>query len=297
MTDIRSDNSTIQRPDWLPETIWPYQIRDISIDDTTIAYTDEGGGPTLLLVNDGMWSFVWGQLIQRLTGSFRVVALDFPGSGLSPDTGRVPTLPGDADLLDAFAATLGLADLTLVLHDLGGPVGVGAALRRPEPVQGLVLINTFAWPPDQAGLRAMFAMVSSKPFTAFDVSTNLLPAMTSTRFGVGRHLDSDGRRAFLGPFRERDPRRRFHTMMGAARASNEYLVEIEAGLRTSLADLPVLTIYGERNDPFGFQASFKELFPAATELVVPAGNHFPMADDPDLVAETIATWHRENVER
>jgi pimeloyl-ACP methyl ester carboxylesterase len=52
-----------------------------------------------------------------------------------------------------------------------------------------------------------------------------------------------------------------------------------------------LTIFGERNDPFGFQARWKALFPDAQQFVIPRGNHFPMCDDPQFVAETISSWH------
>ena len=70
-----------------------------------------------------MWSYVWGQLIERLRTKFRVVTLDFPGAGLSPSGKDDPSLRGDSELLEAFADHLELNDLTLVVHDLGGPVG------------------------------------------------------------------------------------------------------------------------------------------------------------------------------
>lgn len=297
MTRTRPDHPTIERPDWLPQHSWPYRTRSLLVDGDAVAYTDEGEGPTLLLVHAGMWSFVWGQLIERLSDDYRVVTLDFPGSGLSPNGEGTPSLAGDASVLETFVDELDLADLTLVVHDLGGPVGLGMAMQRPELVRGLALINTFAWPPDTAGLRAMLATVSSAPVTAIDVSTNIIPRLTSGRFGVGRNLDDEARSAFLGPFRNRGPRRRFHVMMGAARRESAFLERVENGLRTTLADRPVLTVYGEHNDPFGFQARFKELLPTATELVIPGGNHFPMTDDPDLVAEKIADWHREMIGR
>lgn len=291
MTRTRRDHPTIERPDWLTEQAWPYTIRSVAVGDDTIAYTDEGEGPALLLVHAGMWSFVWGQLIGSLHGDHRVVTLDFPGSGLSPAGAHGPSIAGDARILEAFVDELGLDELTLVAHDLGGPVGLGMAMQRPGMIRGLVLINTFAWVPESAGLRAMLASVSSAPITAVDVATNIVPRLTSGRFGVGRHLDSEGRAAFLGPFRARGPRRRFHDMMGTPLREGEYLAAIEGALRTTLADRPVLTVYGERNDPFGFQARFKTLFPDATELVIPRGNHFPMADDPVLVAAAISDWH------
>jgi len=60
----------------------------------------------------------------------------------------------------------------------------------------------------------------------------------------------------------------------------------------ALRDVPVLTIFGERNDPFRFQAEWRRRFPAAEQVVVPNGNHFPMCDHPGLVAASIRRWMR-----
>ncbi len=57
----------------------------------------------------------------------------------------------------------------------------------------------------------------------------------------------------------------------------------------------MLTVFGERNDPFDFQGKWKALFPHAVQVVVPAGHHFPMCDAPDLVAEAICSWHLDKV--
>jgi pimeloyl-ACP methyl ester carboxylesterase len=70
---------------------------------------------------------------------------------------------------------------------------------------------------------------------------------------------------------------------------------LQRALTGSSKDLPLITIFGERNDPLGFQPRWKELFPRAQQVLVPRGNHFPMCDAPDLVAETIRVWYRERV--
>lgn len=285
----------IPRPDWLPESIWPYQVKTAYPDGIPIAYTDEGAGPALLLVHDGMWSYIWGQVIALLRENFRVITLDFPGAGLSPQADRPIGLKADSHLLESFVDHLGLDRLSLVLHDLGGPVGLGLAARRPELAQGLVLSQTFAWPPHRWSLRAMLRLVSSRPITALDVGTNLIPRLTATSGGIGRHLDQDARAAFLEPYRQHGPRRRFHTLMGSPLAELEYLADLERALRNTLSDQPALTIYGQYNDPFGFQARFKQLFPHAEEMVVPRGNHFPMADDPSGFAARVKRWHGRNV--
>lgn len=292
---MEDKHNEIRRPDWLPEGLWPSRIRTAHPLQRPVAYTDEGAGPTLLLVHDGMWSFIWGQVIEHLKEEFRVITLDFPGSGLSPAANYPVGLEADSQLLEAFIEELNLTELNMVLHDLGGPVGVGLAARRPSLVQGFVFTQTFAWPPHMTSLRAMLRLVSSRPMTNLDVATNLVFRMTTTSLGVGRHLDNRARRAFLGPYRNRGPRRRFHTLMGSAHSELEYLEEVEDALRTSLSSKPVLTIYGENNDPFGFQRRFKEIFPKAEEMVVPRGNHFPMADAPEMFSDRLVGWHRVKI--
>jgi haloalkane dehalogenase len=279
------------RPQWLSDEVWPFSIRTAVVDGTPISYTDEGTGPTLVLVHDGMWSFLWGQAIERLRDRFRVITLDFPGSGLSPAADRPVGLESDSALLERLVDRLELSELTLVAHDLGGPVGLGLAARRPELVTGLVLVNSFAWPPHVRSLRVMLGLMGSAPLRGLNVGTNLIARATSGRFGVGRHLSQDARKAFIGPFLEsKVPRRRFHLLMGSVQGESEYLSQIELALRTTLKDRPVLTVFGERNDPFHFQARFKEIFPDVTEIVIPKGNHFPMCDDPSGFAEQVADW-------
>lgn len=293
MTRIKSDNKdTIERPEWLGHGAWPYRVRTAQLGVSTVAYTDEGSGPVLLLVHDGMCSYLWVHLIGLLEDRFRIVTLDFPGSGLSPANGESVALEADSYLLEAFVDDLGLEEITLVAHDLGGGVGLGVATRRPSSIAGMVLINTFSWPPHVAPLRGMLRLMGSKPIAAFNSTTNFLARASSSRFGVGRRFDRAQKRAFVGMFRRGESRRRFHALMGSAMRERDYLAEVEARLGL-LAAKPVLTIFGQRNDPFGFREQWLDRFPDAEQMIVPNGYHFPMCDAPEDVARRIAEWHGE----
>jgi haloalkane dehalogenase len=83
--------------------------------------------------------------------------------------------------------------------------------------------------------------------------------------------------------------------MRDARSCDALYEQVAAALAGPFAALPLVTIFGERNDPLGFQPRWKQMFPDVRRVVVAKGNHFPMCDDPDLVAETIRSWHRERV--
>ena len=75
------------------------------------------------------------------------VAPDLPGFGRSGKPGHFPyDLEGYADFLDAFAELAGLGEVDLVMHDWGA-VGLAWAVRRPERVRRLVLINPAPLPP------------------------------------------------------------------------------------------------------------------------------------------------------
>lgn len=80
-------------------------------------------------------------------------------------------------------------------------------------------------------------------------------------------------------------RRSFHRFLRAARRHDYTLVD-QAVAR--FRHLPVLTVFGERNDPLHFQPKWAERFDDVTQVEIVGGNHFAMCDDPDLVAEAIA---------
>jgi pimeloyl-ACP methyl ester carboxylesterase len=140
----------------------------------------------------------------------------------------------------------------------------------------------------------MLALMGSSPVREVDALTGLLARISASSFGVGRHLDEESRRAFragVGP----DGLRAFHLYMRDARGCESLYSDAMAALGGPFKTLPLLTIFGERNDPLGFQPRWKQMFPEVRQVVIPKGNHFPMCDDPDVVADTIRSWHRECV--
>lgn len=293
MTIKEQDKQPLEllRPEWLPESEYPFTPRSVDLEGGKVTYVDEGQGPTLLFVHSGLWSFIFRDVITRLRGQFRTITLDFPGSGLSLDVEGVgPLIEESSLLLERFIEALDLSDITLVVHDLGGPVGLGVAARRPELFKALVLSQSFAWDPQGLALRGMLRLMSSAPVRGLSKATNVFARATTTRLGIGRHLSEGGKRAFLGPYRDRERRRRVHELFGNALEIEPYLARVEHGLEARLSDRPVLTIFGERNDPFGFQKRIQEIFGNVQSVVIPKGYHFPMMDDPDLFAESLTNW-------
>ena len=282
--------TSIVRPRWLTDTVWPYEVKTFAHGRGRIAYTDIGTGPTLLLVHSGTWSFIWRDLIARLAPAFRVVTLDPPAMGLS-DTGDGAGISQTSAAVSALVVGLDLRDLTLVLHDLGGPAGLEAARDWPTRVAALTAVNCFGWRPAGAGFRGMLHLVGGRVLRESDAWTGWLPALSSTRYGVGRHFSRADRATYRRGFGRRG-RRSFHDNMRSA--LDHDFAGVDEGLR-AIAGRPILTIFGQRNDPLRFQPRWRAVGSNVEQIVIPRGYHFPMCDAPDTVAAAITDWHNREV--
>jgi pimeloyl-ACP methyl ester carboxylesterase len=142
-------------PAWLPANIWPFETTEIDVDGAAIAVADVGTGPVLLFYT-GIGSFIWRDVILRLSADFRCVVLDRPGIGLSASVPRsATTLANSARAVAAVVHELDLRDVTLVVHDTGGPPAIAAAAGTPGRIGGLAGINTFGWKPAGPAFRAI----------------------------------------------------------------------------------------------------------------------------------------------
>lgn len=271
----------LERPAWLDEDQWPFPIREVD----TVTYVDVGEGPTLLLVHVGMWSFIWRDLLHELERDFRCVVVEAPATGLSTGAGAA-TIADAASAITTIVESLDLEDVTLVFHDLGGPATLDAAADWPQRVRALVAVNSFGWRPSGMAFRAMLAVMGSRAMQGIDVVTGWLPRLTSTRFGVGRHLVRRDRRAFRRAMRARG-RASFHRYMRSARRHDFSRVDRAV---LALGHRPLLTVFGENNDPLAFQPQWAARFDDIQQLEVAGGNHFPMCDDPSGLAAAIAAW-------
>lgn len=171
-----------------------------------IHYLDEGEGtPVLMLHGNPSWSFYYRNLVLALRGTHRCIAPDHIGMGLSDkpdDDAYAYTLPQRIDDLEAFVASLNLSEpIILVVHDWGGMIGFGWAVRHPESIARLVILNTAAFPlpkskplPWQLRLtRTVLGTLLVRGFNAF--------AKGATRIGCTRKkMDLKIAAAYTAPY-------------------------------------------------------------------------------------------------
>jgi haloalkane dehalogenase len=123
---------------------WPFAPRFCEAAGFRQHYVDEGTGrPVLLLHGQPTWGYIFRKFIPPLAATHRVVVPDHMGFGKSETpSDREYTLRTHVDNLTALIEALDLRDITLVMQDWGGPIGVGFAVRHPERIHSLVLMNT-----------------------------------------------------------------------------------------------------------------------------------------------------------
>lgn len=288
--DTTPKTEDLRRPEWLDTEVWPFPVNTLHTSNGRVAYTDVGSGPPLLFLNAPQWSMVWRDTMTLLEDDFRCIALDAPGLGLSdriePDLQHLGTV---RDAVTALIDLLDLSEATLVVHDLGGLSGLAAASRRPEAFTRLVAVNTFGWKPRGILLPVMLAMFGSAAVRWFDSATKTLPFATSGPFGVGRTMEKPSRLAFRRAF-DRPATTTMHRLFANAARNDEIHSEAAEGLAV-LAENEALTVFGGWGDYLRFRRQWRQRLPELTEVSIPRGIHFPMNDNPPMVAGAIAAFH------
>jgi pimeloyl-ACP methyl ester carboxylesterase len=149
------------------EKALPPRGQVIEVAGARIHYLDKGSGPAIVILHGlggQMGNFTYA-LLERLTGEFRVILMNRPGSGYSKrapgGTGRITE---QASIVAEFIHKLGLERPLLVGHSLGGAIALGVALDHPEAVKGLALIAPLTHVPKQV----------PAPFRALDIKSNFL---------------------------------------------------------------------------------------------------------------------------
>ncbi len=131
--------------------LYPFTGRFLDRPGGRLHFLDEGAGdPVVMLHGNPTWSFYYRNLVTQLRDRYRCVVPDHIGCGLSdkPPADRYDySLKSRIDDLEALLDHLGLREnLTLVLHDWGGMIGMGYAARHPERIKRIVASNTGAFP-------------------------------------------------------------------------------------------------------------------------------------------------------
>ncbi|MBD3186579.1 alpha/beta fold hydrolase [Candidatus Bathyarchaeota archaeon] len=123
---------------------FPYKPRFMSLDGYRMHYVDEGTGePIVCLHGMPTWGYLYRKFIKHLSKTHRVVVPDHVGFGKSDvPAGMEYVMEQHVDNFTSLMMELDLHDITLVVQDWGGPIGLGFAVEYPERISRLVIMNT-----------------------------------------------------------------------------------------------------------------------------------------------------------
>ena len=285
------------RPAWVDDKLFPFQSRFLELSGNVVHYIDEGRGPVLLMLHGNpTWSFVYRDVVAQLSGSFRCIALDYPGFGLSRAAPGYQFHPADhARVVGEFVDHLDLRDATLVAQDWGGPIGLTAVLQRPERFSALVVGNTWAWPVNGDPHFELFSRLMGGPvgrllIRHFNLFVNaMIPAGHRRRRPTADEM-SHYRQALPTPQR-RTPSAVFPKDITAARA---FLADLEHGLK-ALADMPTLIIWGDADVAFRAKERrrWEALMSRHHTVVLAGAGHYVQSDGPTDFANAVSAWRNQ----
>lgn len=288
----------------IPERIarqMPFARSDHAVDGVRLSVVDEGAGaPVLFVHGNPTWSYVWRNLMRPAReAGLRVVAPDHAGFGAS-DKPRDPgyyTLERHVANLRALVRALDLRDATLVLHDWGGPIGMGLAVEEPDRIARICVCNTLAFAPsEKRPLTKWHAWLSSPWGFRAGVWLNAVER-SAMKLGVVRELPREVRAAYDWPMRDRGGRvaaARFVQMVpdGPDHPSATVLRRYQSEY-PKLAAKPMLVLWADKDRVM--RKRFAELwlrdFPHAEVLhVAPEAGHYWQEDAPELFAPRIVRF-------
>ena len=266
---------------------------------------DPGDAPVVMLHGNPSWSYYWRHLVLGLRDGYRCIVPDHIGMGLSDkpdDLAYGYTLRHRIQDLDRLLDSLKLGDdITLVVHDWGGMIGFGWAMKHADRVKRLVITNTAAFPLP-AGKKMPWQLSLGRNWKLGEWlirGVNAFAAGAADQ-GVVRPLASDVRRALLAPYdswRNRIATVRFVQDIPLAHGDRAWDVVEESGRRlAAFADRPAFIGWGLRDFVFDrhFLTQFEKAFPRAEKQVYDDAGHYVLEDKHEVLVPRIRDFLDRN---
>jgi pimeloyl-ACP methyl ester carboxylesterase len=285
-------------PDWR-ETDWRRELKRIDVDGTPVNYVDVGSGgeePVVLVHGlGGQWQN-WLENIPRLGQERRVLALDLPGFGLTPEPsdGKI-SISGYGRVVDSFCDKLGLGEVDMVGNSMGGFVAAEVAIQFPERVSRLALVSA-------AGITSADALQA--PILTIGRLASAIATNTAARFRVlaARPITRHASLALVA----RHPRllkpdlayEGFFKGAGKGGFDDALRACLDYDFRDRLPEVkvPTLIVWGEKDSiiPVRDANEFERLIPDSRKVVMEDTGHIPMAERPQAFNDVLVEFLAES---
>ncbi len=278
----------------------PYERKRIDALDSDISYVDVGAGdPVVFLHGNGTFSYVWRNIIPYVTPHGRCLAPDLMGCG---NSGRIPSgsyrIADQSRYMDAWFKSMNFGnEITLVLHDWGGPIGFDWAYRNQDRIKAIAYMETLViplqwddWPEIRIDLFKQFRSPMGEDLVLRD---NFFIETIQTR--MVRNLTEKEMDTYRAPYLERGESRRptltFTRECPIGGEPKDIIAMINrVGQWLSTSDLPKLFINAYPGSILtGRQRDFCRTWPNQQERTV-LGIHYMQEDSPHQIGEALADF-------
>ncbi len=272
--------------------------------EVEIAIVDEGpraDEAVVLLHGNPTWGFLYRAFVPPLVAAgHRVVVPDHAGCGRSskPTDPSYYSLDCHVENLERVLDAAGVRRATLVLHDWGGPIGLGWAARHPNRVARLVVLNTAAFVPRRKRALSTWHRVFAGPANGLLGQRLNLILESAMRFGVVHRDRMRGPvlRAYRWPFPTAASRAGIARWVrlvpdGPDHPTVPALRAIEAAF-PKLSDVPAIVLWGDRDPVFSpaWAERWREKLPGIRRVERFAAGHFLQEDEPAALADAIVRF-------
>ena len=282
--------------------IYPYTSHYFDLKPDKYHYLDEGKGEVLLFLHGNpTWSFYYRTLIKEFKYSYRCVAPDHIGCGLSDKPQDYNyTLSVHIDNLEKLINFLDLKNITLVMHDWGGAIGMGLAARKPTLIKRLVLFNTAAFLSSRIPFRIKIfqkPLIGTIAIRFFNMFTRglLIFGLKSNKL-----LTKKIKAGYLAPydsFKNRIGNLKFIEDIPINSSSQSYAVilNIEKNLN-QFGKLPILIVWGGKDFCFNmmFLDKWRKIYPSAEVHEIPEAGHLVVEDAYEKIIPKMSTFFMNN---
>lgn len=276
--------------------LYPFVPQKTQINNHRMSYVDVGQGePVVMTHGNPTWSFFYRKIILALRDNWRCLAPDHIGCGFSEKPAEYPyTL---SQHIDNFTAWIDHVlpekqQFNLIVHDWGGPIGIGYAVRHPERIKRVVILNTSAFISGGMPLRIRLCRVPG--LGALLVRGLNLFSGLATLLTTVKPLPAPVRVAFVMPYNSWANRIAVHRFVqdiplrDDGSETRKTLAAIDAGLADALGAKPMLVQWGMKDwcfTPF-FLKLWRERFPNAVVDEYNAG-HYLLEDEGDAIVDRV----------
>ncbi|MBC7807315.1 MAG: alpha/beta fold hydrolase [Akkermansiaceae bacterium] len=282
-------------PSWLDTAEYPFPPRFFELEEGRMHYIDEGRGRPLVFVHGTpTWSFEWRHLVKALSSQYRCLAPDHLGFGLSDKPAGIDYRPeAHARRFAAWMRSLDLDDITFVLHDFGGPIGLAYGFEHIQNVRSVIVLNSWLWNSREEKSLAGGARLLANPLGRFLYErANLeMKVILPAAYGDKRKLTPAVYRHYLAPFDTPSSRAPMFALLCSLLDSSDWFGDLWKR-RDALGSKPMLLVWGDSDPVFGPKTlhHWHDAFPGAECHSISGAGHWPHEEEPDKVTSLIAAF-------